>query len=129
DDPLQVFLGQRCGHELLENRKLTVLLRGLLLPARGAKRLGRLDPALALTLEHLELLVVGERALELLLGRAQAREDQPEGIAARGIAGEGRLLDVLLDLAYQAHSCVTSVLLSGSSVPCTCLCPSTCQWR
>src|SRR5262249_5598017 len=67
DDLLELVLGERRRHELLEDRELALLLLGLLLPAGGAERLGGLEPALALALEHLELLVVGERALEILL--------------------------------------------------------------
>ena len=71
----------------------------LLVAAGRVEGLRGLDPPLALALEHLELLVVGQRPLEVLLGRAQAREDQAQRVAALGVARERRLLDVLLDLA------------------------------
>ena len=42
---------------------------GLLLPAARLERLRRLDALLALALEHLQLLVLGERPLQVLLRR------------------------------------------------------------
>src|SRR5262245_60369397 len=58
DDPFQLVLGERLGHELGEHRQLRLLGLGLRLPAASAERLDRLKPPLALTLEHLQLLVV-----------------------------------------------------------------------
>src|SRR5262249_2120945 len=99
----------------------------LLAPAR-AERLRRLEPLLPLSLEHLELLVLGERPLQLLLGRAQAREDQAQRVAALGVAGERRLLQVVLKLLDQAHSSVTAVT-DWRCASADGLWPSTCQWR
>ena len=76
DDLVELVLGERLRHELLEHLELEVLLVGLLLAAGGLERLERLDALLPLALQDLQLLVLGERALQLLLGRAQAREDQ-----------------------------------------------------
>ena len=76
DDPLEIVLGERSRHELLQDRKLRFLLQRLLLPAAGAKRLGSLAAPLPLSLQHLQLLVLGERPLQVLLGRTQAGEDQ-----------------------------------------------------
>src|SRR5262245_43925577 len=67
DDLLELLLGHRLRHELLEDLEFVLLVLRLLLAACTAERLGSFEPALALTLEHLELLVVRERALELLL--------------------------------------------------------------
>ena len=86
DDVLDLVLGERLGHELLEDLELGLLLVGLLLAPGGAERLLRLDPLLPLALQHLELLVLGERALELLLGALEAREDQAKRVAARVVA-------------------------------------------
>ena len=84
----------------------------------GLVRLGRLGPLLALPLQHLELLVLRERPLELLLGRAQARQDQAESVAPILVAREPRLLELVLDAGDQAHA------NPGRLAP-----PSTCQWR
>src|SRR6266511_1364978 len=57
-DLLQLGLGQRLGHELLEHVELILLRLGLLLAAAGSECLGRLEPPLALALEHLKLFVL-----------------------------------------------------------------------
>ena len=64
----------------------SVLLRRLLLAPAGAECLGRLDPPLPLALEHLELLVLVQRPLQLLLGGAQARRIEAQGVAPLGVA-------------------------------------------
>ena len=94
---------ERLGHELLEHRELALLCLRLLLAATGAERLGRLDAPLALALEHLQLLVLGQRALQLLLGRAERDEDQPQRVAALGVARLHRVLQLVLDPRDQAH--------------------------
>ena len=71
-------------------------------------------PLLALALEHLQLLVVGERPLQILLGRAQAREDQAQRVAALVVAREHRLLHLVLELRDQAHSSITAVATAGA---------------
>ena len=56
DDRLELLLGQRLGHELLDHVELVLLgLRAFLVPG-VAERLGRLDPLLSLALQNLELL-------------------------------------------------------------------------
>ena len=107
DDRLQLVLGDRLGHELLEHVELVLFLLGLLLPTAGAERLGRLEPLLALALQHLELLVVVQRALQLLLRSLKAGEDQAQRVAARGIAVAHRALELFLDLCDKTH-CVLS---------------------
>ncbi len=72
--------------QLLATVGIEALVLGLLGAAAGAERLRRLDAALALALEDLKLLVVVQRALELLLGAAEAVEDQPQRVAARVVA-------------------------------------------
>src|SRR5262249_22924716 len=98
--------------------ELALLALGLLLPPAGAERLRRLDPLLALALEHLQLLVVVQRALQILFGRAQLRQDQPERVAPLGVAGGHGLLQLALQLGDKAHP----------AIPQTCP-PSTCQCR
>src|SRR5439155_26149198 len=66
-------------------------------------RLDRLQPPLALALEHLELLVLAPRTLELLLRRPQARQDQPQRVAPRGIPLLHRGRQRLLEPGDQAH--------------------------
>ena len=104
DDLLDLVLGERLGHELLEDRELALLGRRLLLAAAVAERLRRLDALLPLALEHLQLLVVGERALQLLLGALERVDDQAERVAPLGVAREHRLLDLVLDRRDQAHA-------------------------
>ena len=83
--------------------ELALLARGLLLAPTGAERLGSLDPPLPFSLEHLQLFLVVEWPLQLLLGRAQAGQDQPQRVAPLCVAlthGGGELL---LDPPDQAH--------------------------
>ena len=61
-------------------------------------------PLLPLALQHLELLLVVQRPLQLLLGRAQAGEDQPQRVAPRRRrAPASRRLSSLLDPRDQRH--------------------------
>src|SRR6266487_4309516 len=53
DDLLELVLGERLGHELLEHRQLSLFSKRLLLAATAPEGLRRLEPALALALEHL----------------------------------------------------------------------------
>src|SRR5262249_25109862 len=103
DDPLELLFRERLGHELLENRELGLLLLRLLLATARAERLRRLPPPLALALQHLQLFVVGERALQVLLRRTEAVEEQPERVAPRRVAREHRVLHLALELLDQAH--------------------------
>src|SRR5439155_20405384 len=118
DDLLQLVLGERLRHELLEHRELSLLGRRLLLAAAAAEGLRRLDTALALALQHLQLLLVGERPLQLLLGRAKAREDQPQRVPPLGVPRERRLFQVLLQAGDETHP----------GTPCS-RPPRTCQCR
>ena len=106
DDPLELFLGERLGHELLEHRELALLLRRLLLAARASRNASAASmPLLALALEHLQLLVLGERALQVLLGRLEARRGS--GAARRGARCRARSIASLTSssmLLDQAHS-------------------------
>ena len=88
-------------------------------PARNASAAS--TPLLALALEHLQLLVLGQRPLQLLLGRAQAGEDQAQRVAALGVARAHRLLELVLDLGDQAHAGSPR----ESSPPRTCQC----RWK
>ena len=108
----------RLGHEPLDDGELALLLGRLLLAPALAKRLGRLGAALALPLEDLKLLLVGERPLELLLGRPKRGQDQPQGVDPLLLAGPHRVLDVTLELRDQAHA------MPPSGAP-----PRMCQWR
>src|SRR6185295_11994704 len=103
DDLLQLVLGEGFGHELLEHRQLTLLGVCLLLPASGAEGLGSLGPALALALKDLQLLVVVKRPLKLLLGRAEARQDQAKGVASLSVARDHRLLELAFEPGDEAH--------------------------
>src|SRR6266487_4143102 len=53
DDLLELVLGERLGHELLEHCQLSLFSKRLLLAATAPEGLRRLEPALALALEHL----------------------------------------------------------------------------
>ena len=97
-------LGERLGHELLEDRELGLLRLRAVLPAAGAERLRRFDAALALALEHLQLLLLGKRALQLLLGVLERVEDEPERVPALGVAGLHGLLQLHLDCLDSAHA-------------------------
>src|SRR5260370_690050 len=72
--------------------------------AAGADRVRGLDALLALALEHLELLVLGEGALQLLLGALERVDDQAERVAPFSVARLHRLLDLLFDRHDQAHA-------------------------
>ena len=100
--------------------ELALLGLGLLLAAAGAERLGRLDALLALALQHLQLLVLGERALQLLLGALERVEDQAQRVAALGVARLHRVLDLVFDVVDQAHA-----ILPVSPPPSTCQC----RWK
>ena len=97
DDLLEFVLGERRRHELLEDGQFLLFARRLLLAAAPAKGLRGLESALALALEHLQLLVIVERPLELLLGRAQAGQDQAQRVPPRLVARDHRLLELLLE--------------------------------
>ena len=104
DDLVELVVGERVGHELLEHLELEVFLVRLLLAAGGLEGLERLDALLALALQHLQLLVLRERTLQLLLRRAEAREDQDERVATVVLACEARLLELVFDRADEFHS-------------------------
>ena len=103
-DLLDLVLGERLRHELLEDLALSLLRLRLLLAAAGPERLGRLEPALPLAPEHLELLVLGQGALELLLGRLEGVEDQAQRVAALGVARLHGLLQLVRDRLDPAHA-------------------------
>src|SRR6185295_17714331 len=115
-DPLELDLVDRLRHELLDDRELPLLLRRLFLAAPAAERLSRLQAALAFPLEHVQLLVLLQRALHLFLGRAKRGQGQPQHVRPFLVAGAHRRLELLLDPLNQAHS---------NALPP----PSTCQWR
>ncbi len=98
-----------CRHELLEDRELGLFLRCLLFTPTATERLGRLDPPLALALEHLQLFVAGQRPLEILLGAAETVQDQAQGIAARCVTREHRVLHFAFELLDEAHMTSTAV--------------------
>src|SRR6266404_2791162 len=104
DDLLDLLLGERLRHELLEDRELALLGCRLLLPAAAAERVCCLDALLALALEHLELLVLGEGPLQFLFGALERVDDQAERVAPFGVARLHRLLDLLLDRHDQGHA-------------------------
>src|SRR5581483_234763 len=118
DDLLDLVLGERRRHELLEHCELALLGCRLHLAAAGAERLGGLDPALPLALQDLELLVLGQRPLQLLLGSLERVEDEPKRVAALGVAGLHGLAQLTLDRLDPAH-----VILPVRPPP------STCQWN
>src|SRR5438477_446718 len=86
--------------------------------AAAAERLRRLEPALALPLEHLQLLVIVQGPLQLLLRRAETGEDQAKSVPARLVARDHGLLELVLEARDQAHYGNPAVWP-----------PSTCQWR
>src|SRR2546423_13026132 len=104
DNLLQLVLFELLRHELLQDEQLRLLGLGLLGPLAGAKRLGRLDSSLSLALEDLKLLVVVERALELLLRAPEARKQQPQRIAPIVLARPHRLAQLVLESLDQAHA-------------------------
>ena len=104
DDLLELLLGERLRHELLEHLELVLLVLGLLLAPARAECLRRLDAPLPLALEHLQLLVVRERALELLLRVPKRVEDQAERVATVRVAREPRRLELVLDPLDEAHA-------------------------
>src|SRR3972149_1592909 len=126
DDLLDLLFGERLGHGLLENLELLLLVFCLLLPPAGSERLGGLEPALALALEHLQLLVVGKRPLKLLLCGLKRVEDQAERGAGILVASETCRLELLLDPLDETHAVASSAraIRSLSGRP-----PRTCQWR
>src|SRR4051812_13847407 len=95
DDLLDLILAEGLGHELLEDLELALLGRGLRLAAAGAEGVCRLDSPLALALQHLQLLVLGERPHQLLLGVLQRVQDQAESVATLRIACAHRLFDLV----------------------------------
>src|ERR687895_2332841 len=117
DDRLELLFRKWLWHELLEDGELLLFRSGALFAAALPEGLRRLDPPLALSLQHLQLLLVGERPLQLLLRGAQARQDQPQRIAAGRIALAHGALQLVLDAADQAHA-------APRTRP-----PSRCQWR
>src|SRR5439155_14933727 len=127
DDLFELLLGERLRHELLENLELVLLVLGALLPAARAEGLRSLDPPLALALEDLQLLVLGQRPLQLLLRVTQRVQDQAQSVAAIVVAGEPRRFQLLLDALDEGHD-------ASAVRACTARCasirpPSTCQWR
>src|SRR4051794_3283860 len=118
DDVLDLVLAQRLGHELLEDVELVLLVLGLLLAPGRMVGVGGLEALLSLALEHLQLLVLRQRPLQLLLGRLQTREDQPERVAAIRVAREHRVLHLLLEIGDETHA--ASPVIRP---------PSTCQCR
>src|SRR5919204_161781 len=104
DDLLQLVLGERLGHELLQHGELLLLRGGPLLVAARTERLRCLDPLLLLTLEHLQLLLVVQLALQLLFGGAQVGEDQPQRVAAQAVPRAHRLGQLVLDPVDEAHA-------------------------
>src|ERR1044072_7872402 len=118
DDLLELLLRERLGHELLEHGELALLALGLLLTAPGPECLGRLGALLPLALQHLQLLVVVQRPLQVLLRRAQAGQDQPQRVATVRVARGHRLLELALQPRNQAHPAIPQVRP-----------PSTCQCR
>ena len=104
DDLLELVLGELVGHELLDHSELELLAVRLLLAPRGVERLHRLDALLALALQYLERLLLRERALQVLLGRAERVQDEGKRVAARVVAGAARVLELTLDLRDQRHS-------------------------
>jgi hypothetical protein len=77
---------------------------GLLLAPAGAERVGRLDAPLPLALEHLELLLLAQRPLQLLLRVLERVEDQAQRVAALRVARAHRILQLVVDLLDQAHA-------------------------
>ena len=128
DDLLDLLLGHRLRHELLEDLELVLLVLGLLLATRRAKCLGRLAAALALALEHLQLLVVGERTLKLLLRTLERVQHEAQRIAPILVAREACLLELALDAGDEAHQAVSSSS-ARASLPVSNRPPRTCQWR
>ena len=104
DDLLDLVLGERLGHELLEDLELALLRLRLLLAAARAERLGRFEPLLPLALHDLQLLLLGERPLQLLLGLLERVEDQAQRVAALGVARLHRVFDLVVDFLDQAHA-------------------------
>src|SRR5690242_2072229 len=103
DDLVDLVLGQRLRHELLEHVELALLRGGLLLAPAGPECLGGLDPALPLALQHLELLSLAQRPLQLLLRALERMEDQAQRVAALRVARAHRILQLVVDLLDQAH--------------------------
>ena len=103
DDLLDLLLGHRLGHELLEDLELVLLVLGLLLATGRTECFGGLAAALALALEHLQLLVVGKRALKLLLRALQRVQDEAQRVAPVLVAREARVLQLALDAGDEAH--------------------------
>src|SRR5262249_26965376 len=104
DDLLELLLRELLGHELLEHLELVLLRVGLLLTPGRLVRVGGLRPALALALQHLELLLLGERTLQVLLRRAQAGGAPACDVATVAVASEPRLLELVLDAGDQVHA-------------------------
>ena len=61
------------------------------------------DTTLALALQHLQLLVLGQRPLQLLLGALQRVDDQAERVATLGVSRAHRLLDLVFDRCDPTH--------------------------
>ena len=97
------------GERLVIGKSLGTLAAGL------AERLRRLAALLALPLQHLQLLLVGERPLEILLGGLQAREDEAQRVAARGVARQHRLAHLLLQPDDQAHSSTSAIATAAGT--------------
>src|SRR5215469_4167683 len=58
DDLLDLVLGERLRHELLEDVQLALFRLGLFFAPSGAERLGRLDAPLPLPLQNLQLFLL-----------------------------------------------------------------------
>ena len=104
DDLVDLVLGERLRHELLEDRELALLGRGLLLAAACAERLGGLDAPLPLALQDLQLLLLAQWPLQLLLRALESVEDQAERVATLGVPRTHRILQLVVDLLDQAHA-------------------------
>ena len=107
---------ERLGHELLEHLELAPPPSPPAPRGRRRERLDRLEPPLALALEHLQLLVVAERPLQLLLRRPQAGQDQPQRVAALGVPLLHRGGQLRLQLRDQS-SCRHPVEAAAEDVP------------
>src|SRR5262249_50103597 len=104
DDRLELVLRQRLGHDPLEHVHLVLFLLGLLPAARRTVGLDRVQPVLALALQDLELLVLVQRPLDFLLRRPQRAQDQPQRVAALGVAFLHRVLQLGLEARDQCHA-------------------------
>src|SRR5918992_404577 len=118
DDPLELFLPERLGHEFLDDGQLSLLEVGPLVAPAAPEGLRGLSAPLALALQHLQLLVLLQLAPELLLRRPQRGQRQPQRARPLLVARAHRVLELPFDASDQAHSNPPRVRP-----------PSTCQCR